>query len=307
MAFIVGLFQKTDLIVGTSPQFFAAVSARLLSFFKRKPWIMEVRDLWPESIAAVGAMKKESIAFRFLHWLEKHLYSSARNVVVVTDSFKTHISNLGIPAEKIEVIKNGVDSSKFLPRQKDEVLLKELELSEKFVIGYIGTHGMAHALDFILESAKDITDKNIQLILQGDGAEKQNLVRKAKKLNLTNVIFLPFVSKSEIVRYISLLDVALVNLKKSDTFKTVIPSKIFENACMQKPILHGVEGESKEIIEQYNAGVTFLPENKESFLKAIKKIRDQENYDRFQNGCAKLAADFERSTLAIKMLKVLKS
>jgi len=307
MAFCAGLFIKCDVIIGTSPQFFTAVSARCLSFMKRTPWVMEVRDLWPESIAAVGAMKKDSFAYKLLHLLEKHLYRSAIKIVVVTDSFGRYISELGINNDKISVIKNGVITSKFPPIPKDDKLQEELGLSDKFVIGYIGTHGMAHALDFVLESAKEITDNRIHIILQGDGAEKKNLLEKSEKLNLTNVTFLPFVAKSEIARYISLLDVALVNLKKSDTFKTVIPSKIFENASMLKPILHGVEGESKEIIESYGAGVTFEPENKKAFLRAIETIQDRINYSKYQSGCKKLAQDFERDKLALRMLADIKS
>lgn len=305
MAFWVGLFVKCDVIIGTSPQFFTAVSARFLSLFKRKPWIMEVRDLWPESIAAVGAMRKSSIIYRILERIELHLYRSAKSIIVVTNSFKTKIEGYGISPAKIEVIKNGVDSSKFQPVAKDQELIKELHLTDKFVVGYIGTHGMAHALSFILDCAKEFSNPNIHFILQGDGAEKQNLQQKALNENIENVSFLPFVSKSEIKRYISILDVALVNLKRSDTFKTVIPSKIFENACMLKPILHGVEGESKEIIEHYGAGVTFVPENQDSFLKALEKIQDQSHYEQFKKGCQLLANDYERSELASRMLSII--
>lgn len=306
MAFCVGLFIKTDVIIGTSPQFFAAVSARCLGFVKWKPWIMEVRDLWPESIAAVGAMKRTSIAYRFLEAVELHLYQSAKKIVVVTDAFKNYLKSKGIDGSKIEVIKNGVDPDKFQPQVKDPILLEKHKLEGKFVVSYIGTHGMAHALDFILDCAAEEKDPNIHFILQGDGAEKQNLLKKAKDLNLNNVTFLPFVSKSEIKNYISLADVALVNLKRSDTFKTVIPSKIFENACMQKPILLGVEGESKAIIEHYNAGVSFEPENKKAFHKALNALMNPISYAKFQNGCKKLTEDFNRLKLADDMLITLK-
>jgi glycosyltransferase involved in cell wall biosynthesis len=302
IAFGAGLFQKTDVIIGTSPQFFTAVAARSLSFFKRKPWVMEVRDLWPESIAAVGAMKRESLVFILLEKMEHHMYRSAKWVIVVTDSFKTYVGKFVKDSSKIVVVKNGVDSSKFSPIPKDIPTLRELKLENKFLVGYIGTHGMAHALSFVLDCAKEINDEEIHFILQGDGAEKENLLKKAKSLNLKNVTFLPFVSKQEIKRYISILDVALVNLKRSDTFKTVIPSKIFENACMLKPILLGVEGESKEIIDSYNAGVTFIPENIDSFLDALATMKDKKQYETFKEGCKKLAQDFERSTLANKML-----
>ena len=181
MAFLVGLFESCDVIIGTSPQFFTAVSARWLAIFKRKSWIMEVRDLWPESIAAVGAMKKTSLTYRFLEGMEHRLYRSARGIVVVTDSFKKKIAELNIKASKIFVIKNGVDSAKFQPRTKDADLLKKLGLEGKLLIGYIGTHGMAHGLDFILEGAANIKNEEVHFIFLGDGAEKKNLLRKKSR------------------------------------------------------------------------------------------------------------------------------
>lgn len=300
MAFFHGLFEKTDVIIGTSPQFFTAVSARMLSFFKRKPWTMEVRDLWPESIVAVGAMKKESFAYNILEKIEHHLYKSANLVIPVTDSFKNYIDTIVENPSKVVVYKNGVRLDKFQPIAKDVQLVSEYGLEDKFVIGYLGTHGMAHALDFVLDCAKEIKDERIQIILQGDGSEKKRLVQRTKDEKIDNVLFLPFVSKAEIRRYISILDVALVNLKKSDTFKSVIPSKIFENASMLKPILHGVEGESREIIEDYHAGVPFEPENREAFINALTEI--EENYEKYISGCKDLAKNFDRTKIALDMI-----
>ena len=267
---------------------------------------MEVRDLWPESIAAVGALKKFSFSYKFLSRVERHLYLSADTIIPVTNAFKNYMVGLGINENKIRVVTNGVERSKFMAGDKDIELLRELKLEEKFVIGYIGTHGMAHALNFIVETAKEITDDRIHFVLQGDGSEKKKLQERARELNLNNLTFLPFVAKDAIRRYISILDVALVNLKKSDTFKTVIPSKIFENASMLKPILLGVEGESKEIILKYNAGLCYEPENKESLKLAIKNISHSEIYKEFQLGCSELANDYDRNNLADEMLQVIK-
>ncbi len=305
MAFGAGLFVKTDIIVATSPQFFTAVAGRWLSFFKRRPWVMEVRDLWPESIKAVGAMSGDSKVFAFLEWVELRLYKKAKRIVVVTDTFKKKIVERGIRQDKINVVKNGVLLDKFRPMEKDPVLLKKYALDEKFIVGYIGTHGLAHGLDFILKSAGKL-DENILIILLGDGAEKAKLVALKEKLGVKNVLMLPFVSKGEIKNYISLLDVALVNLKKSDTFKTVIPSKLFENAAMGKPILLGVEGESKKIIEAYHAGLCFEPENEADFLKKLNVlVRDREVFDSCVAGCFQMAKDFNRKELATDMLNLL--
>ena len=306
MAFWAGLFAKADVIVATSPQFFTTVAGGLLAKVKRTPWIMEVRDLWPESIKAVGALSGDSFTYRMLERLELWLYRQAQAIVVVTEAFRDNLMRRGVPDAKIHVIKNGVDLSRFQPQPKDQDLLDELELNGKFVIGYIGTHGMAHALDFVLHAAAACRIEDIHILLLGDGAEKQRLLQLHERLQLTNVTMLPFVAKDEVIRYISILDAALVNLKKSDTFKTVIPSKIFENAALRKPILLGVEGESKGIIDSYGAGLTFEPENQADFLHRIADMyRDQRGYEILQEGCSRLAKAFDRKTLAQRMLQTL--
>ncbi len=303
MAFWAGLFKKADVIVATSPQFFTAIAGSFLSFFKRKPWIMEVRDLWPESIKAVGAMQ-EGFVYNTLERIELFLYRSASRIVVVTDAFKANLIRRKIDGNKIEVVKNGVLLDEYQPKEKDQDLLKKLGLENKFIFTYLGTHGMAHKLDFIVASAAKLNhEKAVHFLFIGDGAEKKNLLELKEKLALDNVTFHPFVAKSEVKDFISISDVALVCLKKSDTFKSVIPSKIFENAAMQRPILLGVEGESKEIVENYQAGICFEPENEAEFLSKVMEFTHKNGtYQQLQKGCTLLAADFSRRKLAGDML-----
>jgi len=304
MAFLLGVFQKCDLIIGTTPQFFTAISASCLAFIKRRPWVMEVRDLWPESIVAVGAMKRQDLAFNFLRKIEIKLYHSANLIIVVTDQFKKYISSLNVVSSKIFIIKNGVIHSNFIPSNKNNQLLEKHGLTGKFIVSYIGTHGMAHALDFILNCANTIKDPKIHFILQGDGSEKQHLMEIAAQLNLKNITFLPFVSKSEISKYINLSDVALVNLKRSETFKTVIPSKIFENVALYKPILLGVEGEAKDLIEHYKVGVCYIPESQSSFIEALEEIKSYKTPD-FELNCNEMLQQFDRNKFASIMLDVI--
>lgn len=304
-SFLAGLFQKADIIIATSPQFFTALSGRTLSSFKRTPWIMEVRDLWPESIKTVGAMKDNAF-IRYFEWEEKCCYKSAKKIVVVTDSFKKTLINRGIAAEKIEVIKNGANRDLFKPLPKDEALIKELGLEGKKVIGYIGTHGMAHKLDFILQCAKNLQDKNYHFLFLGSGAERDNLLKLKEELQLNNVTMLDSVPKTEVSRYISIQDLSLINLRKSELFKTVIPSKIFENAGMEIPIILGVQGESQEIIEHYGAGLCFEPENEADFNAKLSTLLDDETlYKKCKEGCRALSEDFDRKKLARKMLDVI--
>lgn len=266
---------------------------------------MEVRDLWPESIKTVGAMKDNAF-IRYFEWEEKCCYQSAKKIVVVTDSFRRTLINRDISAEKIEVVKNGANRDLFKPIPKDVSLLKELGLEGKKVIGYIGTHGMAHKLDFILQCAKNLQDKNYHFLLLGSGAERENLLQLKEELQLKNVTMLDSVPKTEVSRYISILDLSLINLKKSDLFKTVIPSKIFENAGMEIPIIMGVQGEAQEIIEHYGAGLCFEPENEKDFNAKLSALLDDEAlYKKCQEGCRALSIDFDRKKLARKMLDII--
>jgi hypothetical protein len=304
-SFLFGLFIKTDLIIATSPQFFTAISGSMLSVFKRIPWVMEVRDLWPDSIAAVGSMNKSSKPFKVLKKIEHHLYLSASKIVVVTDSFKKYIiKEHQIKPEKVGVFKNGVIINNFKkPKPNDVMTLKEsLGLKNKIIISYLGTHGLAHGLKFILESISKISNPDLHFLFIGDGAEKENLIKYSKTLHLKNFTFLESVTKSEIPLYIEISDYSLVNLKKSDEFKNVIPSKIFENIAMYKPILLGVEGESKKLIDDYEVGVCFEPENKESFLNAIKDIQKLDR-ESFEVNCNKMLVDFDRNNIAENLIK----
>lgn len=300
-AFIVGLFIKTDIIIATSPQFFTAIAGRKLAFWKGKPWIMEVRDLWPDSIKNVNALKN-SYLIRILEKEEIKCYQSAKGIVTVTDTFKEIIIGKGINSSKFAVVKNGANLDLYQPKDKNIELLHKLKLNGKYIIGYIGTHGMAHKLDFVLKSAQKIRDPNIHFLFIGDGAEKKSLLRLSNQLDLTNTTFLDPVKKEDVSDYISIIDIALIPLMKSELFKTVIPSKIFESAAMEKPILLGVDGEARSIIEKYNAGIFFEPENTADFLRKIELIiKETLQTNKFQEGCYNLARDYNRKELAYKM------
>ncbi len=305
MAFWVGLFQKADVVVATSPQFFTTWAVVGISKIRRKPWIFELRDLWPESIRTVGAMKQS----RVLDWLEKvelWLYKDADRVVAVTEAFKRNLVNRGIDAKKIDVVTNGANLELYVAREKDKTLLKSLGLEGKFIVGYIGTHGMAHSLDFIVTALKNVDDPDIHFLFVGGGAMKQTVVEMAERLALKNVTFLDPVSKEEVSDYLSIIDVSLAPLKKSDTFKTVIPSKIFEASAMRKPTLLGVEGQAQEIIEKYGAGLCFKPEDETDFLEKLERLKnDKTLYETCLSGCEKLARDFDRKVLAEKMLGII--
>ena len=305
MAFAVGLTERADVIIATSPQFFTTWAGWALSKLRGLPWIFELRDLWPESLAAVGAARNDRL-LRLLERIELGLYRSASRVVAVTPAFRTNLLRRGIADGKVSVITNGVDLAKYQPRERDDLLAAEWGLGGKKVIGYLGTHGMAHGLDFILRAAMNVRNPDVRFLFVGDGAEKARLAALVEQLGLANVVMRPPVPKEEVARVLSIFDVALVPLRRSDTFKTVIPSKIFEAASMRKPLLLGVEGQAQEIVELFDAGVCFVPEDEGSFLQAVDALTsDPELYARLQDGCDGLARAYDRSALADDMLTII--
>lgn len=307
MAFFVGLFKKHDLIIATSPQFFTTWAAWGISKIKRKPWVFELRDLWPESIKTVGAMKQGRI-IDTLEKIELGLYKSCDKVIPVTDAFKANLISRGIDANKIEVVTNGSNMELFSPREKNQELLKELSLENKFIIGYIGTHGMAHSLDFVVNTISKVEDTDIHFLFIGDGAMKATIVDIAKRLDIKNITFLNPIKKDDVPTYLSICDVSLAPLKKEDNFKTVIPSKIFEASAMQKPTLLGVEGQAQEIIEEYDAGLCFEPENETDFIEKVNILKNDKNrYEKLQRGSEELAKKYDRKRLAKKMIDIVKS
>lgn len=301
--------RKVDVIVATSPQFFTACAGWFAGLAKRRPYIFELRDLWPESIRAVGAMR-DGRALRMLERLELFLYRRAAAVVTVTHAFRKNLIGRGIPDDKIEVITNGADLARFAPRCRDEALERGLDLKGKFVAGYVGTHGMAHALGTVLEAAALVRDmpggEAVRFLMLGDGAEKAALRQRAAELGLDNLVFIDTVPKAQVPLYWSLLDVSIVHLRDTPLFATVIPSKLFECMAMGIPVLHGVRGESADIVEREGVGVTFPPEDAPALAAAVLAMAGDPQGRAAMAARGPVAArGYDRGTLARRMAALL--
>ncbi len=307
-AIVASLFvRKVDVIVGTSPQFFTACAAYVASRLKFRPYIFELRDLWPETIKAVGAMKNAR-AIELLEKLELFLYRKSAKVISVTKSFKKNLISRGIDGSKIEIVTNGVDISQFTPRPKDEALTRQLGLEGKFVAGYIGTHGLCHGLETLVTAAERLRGTGIVFLFLGDGARKQFLRDMAAEKKLDNVVFIDSVPKAEVPRYWSILDVSVIHLQKAELFTTVIPSKLFESMGMGLPVLHGVEGESADIVRDEHAGIPFEPENVDELVAALRRLKENPaELEQFKASCLKGAQNYDRTNLALKMMRILES
>lgn len=301
--------RRVDVIVGTSPQFFTICGARVVSALKRRPWVLELRDIWPESILTVGAMQR-GLAIRFLEAIERYLYRSADHIVVVARSFVDLIVVKGARRDCISVTTNGVDLTS--ARRVDAAALRAaLNLDGKFVAGYIGTHGMAHGLETLLDAAallqKNPDTLDVCILFVGDGARKAHLQEAAARQGLANVLFVPSVPKAEVISYLSLLDVAIVHLKSSDLFEAVIPSKIFESMALGIPIMMGVKGEALTIVETAGAGLAFEPENATALAKVIATVQtDPAVRMEMRAAGMRNAKQYDRSRLALEMLGTLK-
>ena len=289
-----------DVVIGTSPQFLAAVAAFAISRIKRVPFIFEVRDLWPESIVQLGQIRNPVI-IRFLEAVEMFLYRRAAHIVVVTESTARVLQERGIPAEKITVIKNGVDLRLFSPREKDPRLARQLGVEDKFVVTYIGTHGLSHALHRVLEAARQLREHpDIHFLFVGEGAEKERLQQIAREHRLSNVTFLPQQSKTVLPDYYALSDVVLVPLRRLPLFTTVIPSKIFEIMAMGKPIVLSVDGEARRIVEEAGAGRFVPPEDATSLAQTLLDLKENPPALRQMGDAGRqfVETHFDRSKLA---------
>ncbi|MDM8550857.1 glycosyltransferase family 4 protein [Desulfobacterales bacterium HSG2] len=300
---------KPDIVVATSPQFFCAAAGFMVSRLKRCPFVFELRDLWPESIVSVGAMRKGPV-IRILEKLELFLYRRSARVVALTRAFRRNLMHRGVPGAGICVIKNGADISFFSPRPVPDKLTAELGAEGKFVVSYIGTVGMAHAVDKIIDAAERLKDiPDILFLIVGEGARKEEIRELAARKGLSNVRVLPGVSKEKVRDYYAVTDLNLVTLRNIPLFRTVLPSKIFEIMAMGRPILCSVDGECREMIEQAGCGLFAEPENVENMVRAIRELRqDRERLIVMgENGRKFVELHFNRDDLARTYLDVLKA
>jgi colanic acid biosynthesis glycosyl transferase WcaI len=237
-SFIAGLFEdRPDVLAVTSPQFFAAVGACILAKVRRLPFVVEVADLWPESIAVVGAMK-HGLALKAVEKLELFLYRSADMVIALVQGIKENLVRRGVPAHKVQVVRNGVDLERCAPRMRDTALAAHWGIrGQEFIVGYIGTHGMSHGLMNVLEAASQTTDPTIHYLFVGAGSERDRLVTEAKRRGLINVTFISAQPKEIIPAAWSLCDIALVHLRNKPLFEAALPAKMFESMGMGVPIL----------------------------------------------------------------------
>ena len=306
-ATIASLFvRKPDVVVATSPQFFTAVAGWMVGALKRRPFVFELRDLWPATIAAVGAIGNRRI-LSMLETLEMFLYRRSAAIVSVTNAFRRELIQRGVDADKIFVVTNGVDTEIFKPIPKDRALLNQVNGKDHFITGYIGTHGVCQRMQTLLDAFALLQNEEMRFVFIGDGAEKEMLQRRARDMGLKNIFFLTSLPKRDVKRGWSIFDAIIVPLRDDPLFSTVIPSKTFEAMAMGIPMIISVpQGELTEIVKEHKCGLIVPPENPEALANSIRNLaNDPALRERLQTAALQASRKYSRKALASKMLDIL--
>ena len=297
--------ERPDVVVSTSPQFFCGLAGVAVSWLKWRPFVLEVRDLWPDSIVQLGQLQSRSL-IGLLEALETGLYRSAAGIVVNSRAFIQHIADRGIPRERIELVYNGIDPQLFRPRPPNEALLRKQGLEGRSVVSYIGTLGLAHGLMTIVEAAERLRgDPTLAFALIGEGADRGRIEDEVAARGLDNVFLAGLRPRAEIPDWIGSSAIALVMLRDLPVFETVIPSKLFEFWAQETAIvLAAPEGECRRLVEQGNSGLTIAPEDPEALEAAILEIlaNPEAARERARRGREQVEASFLRDDLARQMI-----
>lgn len=263
--------EKPDVAIATSPQIFCGYAGVWYKRIKKVPLIVEIRDIWPESMDAVGA-KIPRLAYRALEMIEAAMYRKCDKLVTVGEGYRARLLEKGVPEKKMAIVMNGTDLKLYKPQEKSEELMKKYGLEGKFAVSYIGTVGMACGLEVVLAAAAKLKDERIVFVIVGDGAQRAQLEEAAGQRGLKNVVFTGRQPKSSMPGWVATSDASLVHLKASGLFTTVMPSKIFESAGCKRPIIMGVDGYAKKLVMDAGAGLDMKPESVESLVECVERL-----------------------------------
>lgn len=305
-SFFIGLGVKSvDLVWGTSPPMFQAVTAWALARIKRVPFLFEVRDLWPAFAVAVGVLRSRPLVAAS-EWLERLLYRHADCSVLNSPGFLAHVQARG--GHDIEVVPNGADASMFDPASDGAEFRKQHGLVDKFVVLYAGAHGLSNDLGVVLQAANQLRkDKKIAIVLLGDGKDKSALQHEAAQMELDNVIFVAPLPKTQMAQALAAADACLAILKPLKLYATVYPNKVFDYLAAGRPVLLAIDGPIRDVVEQAGAGVFVPPGDAAALADAIRKLTADPVASQRMGlaGRAYLEKNFERRTLAKQMEDVI--
>jgi glycosyltransferase involved in cell wall biosynthesis len=303
--------RRPDVLIATSPQFFCGWAGVIASRLKRVPFILEIRDIWPEGITAAGGMTTAKRAVQLVERLALSMYRSATHIVTVGGGYKDKLIEKGVSPDRMSIITNGVDQELFSPRSASPDLRRRYGLDSRFVCAYIGTIGMACGLEVVLRAARRLKqrqDSRIVFLLVGDGATRRKLEEEARREGLDNVTFTGRQDKRLMPDFLATSDACLVHLRKTPLYETVLPSKIFEAAAMARPIILGLRGFAADLVRRAGAGLCIEPENEDELLEAVEKLAGSPalREELGRSGRDYVLRHFDREKLATAYLDVIR-
>jgi glycosyltransferase involved in cell wall biosynthesis len=305
-SFFLGLrVRKVDLVWGTSPPIFQGISAWLLAYLKRAPFLFEVRDLWPAFAIAVGILRNK-ILIRSSLWLESFLYRQADCVMVNSPGYIAHVKGHG--ARQVELVQNGTDPDMFNPAVNGDSFRRDHNLQDKFVVLYAGAHGMSNDLGVVLQAANLLRNEPaIRLVLIGDGKDKPALQARAKDMNLTNLIFVPPAPKAEMPSVLAAADACIAILKPIELYKTTYPNKVFDYMAAGRPVVLAIDGVIRQVVESAGAGIFVKPGDPKGMAQAILSLAVEPQKARQMGLAGRSYAEkhFSRAELAEKLALLL--
>ncbi|HNB42131.1 MAG TPA: glycosyltransferase family 4 protein [Anaerolineales bacterium] len=264
--------KDVDLVLGTTPPIFQAVSALVVASLRGKPFLLEVRDLWPEFGISMGVLKNP-IVIGLSRWLENFLYKRANHILVNSPAYREYMLAKGVPANKVTYIPYGTDVDMFNPSIDGSSIRRELNLEDQFMVLYAGALGQANDIDTLLRAAERLKkEERIKFVLFGDGKEKTRLVTEAQNKNLTNVIFAGTRPKKDMPLIVASADACLAILQDIPAFRTTYPNKVFDYMAAGRPSIIVIDGITRELIESSHGGVYVTPADDAMLAQKILEL-----------------------------------
>lgn len=296
-----------DLVWATSPTIFQALSATLVAKLRRKPLLLEIRDIWPDALVDIGALRNP-VAIGLADALAKWMYRQATCIVINSPGFRAHLVGKGVPDHKLFLVANGVDTSMFDPKDPGTEMRSRLGWTEKFVALYSGAHGMANDLDALLQAAALLADSpRIQIVLLGDGPEKSHLMARAEQMGLRNIQFLDPVPKDAMPSLLAATDCCIAHLKPSAMQAMVYPNKVFDYMAAARPTVLGIGGVIRDVLERAGGGIPTEPGDAAGMARAIRHLAQSPDEGRQMGADARayVESHFRRQAIADALLDVL--
>ena len=266
--------KRVDLVMGTSPPIFQAVSALLASLRHRTPFLLEVRDLWPEFAIDMGVLTNR-ILILLSRWLEKALYRFSDMILVNSPAYRQYLLDYGVLPKKVSFIPNGVNTNLFDPSLNGENFKRKFHLDGKFAVTYSGALGLANDLETLLRAAKYLSNRNdVHFLLIGDGKERNRLEKISHEMKLRNVTFIGTRSKEEIPEILCGSDACLAILKNITMFKTTYPNKVFDYMAAGRPTILAIDGVIRKVIEDSNGGIFVPPGDPKRLAESVEYMAD---------------------------------